>query len=331
MPTLKSHTPKSTPHNHTYSYTHHHPSPSPSHSPPRPTILLLHGFPSTSYDWRHQIPHLTTLGYGILAPDLLGYGLTSKPTNLNAYKTKSMAAEIISLLDAEGLEKVHAVAHDTGCTLLSRMADYFPERLLSCAFLDVPYALPGVRFDLGVVNEMTKAVLGFERFGYVGFLAGKGTGEVLDRYADSFFSLFYPRDPELWVEHVGPTGAMERWLLENRRGGLAEYITEEERAMHQKLMVGHHDSALNWYRALVENINVEDEVEAQIEPVLSMPVLMLCARPSKLELPGLEEGMRRVAKNLVVRRVSTAGHWIQLEAREEVNGILGEFFEGVES
>ncbi|GMF67736.1 unnamed protein product [Aspergillus oryzae] len=322
----KTHTPPKT--QHKYTYTHYPPSPQENRNNPKPTILLLHGFPSTSYDWRHQIPYLSSLGYGVIAPDLLGYGGTSKPTNLAAYKSKSMAAEIISILDAEGIDKVHAVGHDTGCTLLSRLADYFPERLLSCVFLDVPYMRPGERFDLDMVNRVTRDILGFERFGYVGFFAGKGSGGLLDRFV----------------------GAIEQWLLSDNRAPLAPYITEEvstsphkhlmsqeteltklqELKTHQKLLVGNHDSALNWYRALVSNINLEDEKESQITPALSMPVLLTCPKKSELEMPGLEEGMRAVcAGDLVVRRVSTEGHWVQLEAREEVNRFLEEFFEGI--
>ncbi|KOC13575.1 epoxide hydrolase [Aspergillus flavus AF70] len=324
----KTHTPPKT--QHKYTYTHYPPSPQENRNNPKPTILLLHGFPSTSYDWRHQIPYLSSLGYGVIAPDLLGYGGTSKPTNLAAYKSKSMAAEIISILDAEGIDKVHAVGHDTGCTLLSRLADYFPERLLSCVFLDVPYMRPGERFELDMVNRVTRDILGFERFGYVGFFAGKGSGGLLDRFADSFFTLFYPHSPSLWISHLCPTGAIEQWLLSDNRAPLAPYITEEEFKTHQKLLVGNHDSALNWYRALVSNINLEDEKEAQITPALSMPVLLTCPKKSELEMPGLEEGMRAVcAGDLVVRRVSTEGHWVQLEAREEVNRFLEEFFEGI--
>jgi pimeloyl-ACP methyl ester carboxylesterase len=162
--------------NHTYTYIHHPPT------SPKPTILLLHGFPSTSYDWRHQIAHFTAQGYGILAPDLLGYGRTSKPIALAAYKTKSMASEIIEILDHEGISKVHGVGHDTGCTLLSRLADYFPERLLSCSFLDVPYMKPGVHFDLETVNTGTRSVMGFERFGYLEFFVRDEAGDVLDRF-----------------------------------------------------------------------------------------------------------------------------------------------------
>ncbi|KAL4900704.1 hypothetical protein BDW74DRAFT_161401 [Aspergillus multicolor] len=292
-----------------------------------PTILFLHGFPSSCYDWSHQIRFFIQEGYGILAPDLLGYGDTSKPTALEAYKSKTMAAEIVELLDHESIDKVHAVGHDTGCTLLSRLANYFPGRLLSVTFLDVPYSKPGEHFDLPAVNAITRQFLGFERFGYLEFFARPDAGSILDQRSESFFTLFYPADPSLWIEHVGPTGAIERWLLQDRMGPEAGYVTEVERQTHQAIMRNRHASALRWYQALVGNINEQDETQANLDLVLSMPALMVCPQSTKLELPGVEEQMKLFAKDFTFMRVSTTGHWVQLEARDEVNFILKEFFE----
>lgn len=64
----------------------------------KPTFLLLHGFPSSSYDWRFQIKGLTELGYGVVAPDLLGYGDTDKPYELERYRFKTMASDIAQIL-----------------------------------------------------------------------------------------------------------------------------------------------------------------------------------------------------------------------------------------
>ncbi|KAL4874048.1 hypothetical protein BDV12DRAFT_158946 [Aspergillus spectabilis] len=307
---------------HTYSYAYH-----PATRASLPTILFLHGFPSSCYDWRHQVQFFSRQGYGVLVPDLLGYGGTAKPGALDNYKTKSMAAEIIELLDYEGIRKVHAVGHDTGCTLLSRLANYFPDRLLSSTFLDVPYSKPGEHFDLATVNTLTKQFLGFERFGYINFFVSSNAAEILDQHSDSFFPLFYPQDPNLWAEHVGPTGAMKKWLLEDRKGPKPAYISEEERKIHQEIVRNSYGSALKWYHALVENINEQDEAQANIDPVLSMPVMMVCPQPTKLELPGCEAQMSQVAPDLTFKRVSTSGHWVQLEARDEINAILKEFFE----
>lgn len=162
---------------HTYSYAYHPPT-----NASLPTILFLHGFPSSCYDWRHQINFFSQEGYGVLVPDLLGYGNTAKPTTLEDYKTRRMAAEVIELLDHEGINKFHAVGHDTGCILLSRLPNYFPNRLLSCTFLDVPYSKPGGHFDLATVNALTKQFLGYERFGYLEFFTRADAGDIIDQH-----------------------------------------------------------------------------------------------------------------------------------------------------
>lgn len=78
----------------------------------KPTFLLLHGFPSAAHDWRKQIKDLTTAGYGVLAPDLLGYGETAHPTEVEAYAMSKMSAHIAKILEHESLEHVIGVGHD---------------------------------------------------------------------------------------------------------------------------------------------------------------------------------------------------------------------------
>lgn len=91
----------------TYSYIHIAPQ-----LPNTRYILFLHGFPSTSHHWRHQIAFFAAKGYGILAPDLLGFGQTSKPSELDMYRGESMARDIVEILEFEGVEVVVGVAHD---------------------------------------------------------------------------------------------------------------------------------------------------------------------------------------------------------------------------
>ena len=92
---------------HTYRYVKIH-----SHAPHKPYILFLHGFPESLYDWRRQFDYFSSLGYGIIAPDLLGYGGTSKPTDISAYSLKNMVRDVIELLDCEGIGEVYGVGHD---------------------------------------------------------------------------------------------------------------------------------------------------------------------------------------------------------------------------
>lgn len=64
----------------------------------KPTLLLLHGFPSTSSDWSLVAAFFSREGYGVLVPDMLGYGGTDKPTDPDAYRLKKLAQDMIELL-----------------------------------------------------------------------------------------------------------------------------------------------------------------------------------------------------------------------------------------
>jgi soluble epoxide hydrolase/lipid-phosphate phosphatase len=78
----------------------------------KPTFLLLHGFLGSSYDWRKQIADLGAAGYGVLAPDLLGYGETDKPDTLDAYTFSNISRHVVKILEHEKLTQVIGVGHD---------------------------------------------------------------------------------------------------------------------------------------------------------------------------------------------------------------------------
>ncbi|KAJ3565463.1 hypothetical protein NP233_g7615 [Leucocoprinus birnbaumii] len=70
----------------------------------KPIVVLLHGFPSSSFDWHNQVTHLQKLGYGLIVPDMLGYGGTAKPADPSFYKFKDLTQDVIDILDAEGVK-----------------------------------------------------------------------------------------------------------------------------------------------------------------------------------------------------------------------------------
>src|SRR5690242_21404616 len=82
-------------------------------------IVLLHGNPSSSYQWRSVIPHLTGLGRCI-APDLIGMGESAKlpDSGPGSYRFIEHRRYLDALLDALGVdERVTLVVHDWGSTL----------------------------------------------------------------------------------------------------------------------------------------------------------------------------------------------------------------------
>lgn len=74
-------------------------------------VVLLHGFPETSFGWRFQIPELAK-HYRVIAPDLRGYGETEKPSS--GYDKRNMAKDLRVLMTTLGIEKIALVGHDRG-------------------------------------------------------------------------------------------------------------------------------------------------------------------------------------------------------------------------
>jgi len=104
----------------------------------RPCIVLLHGFPTSSWDWHKMIPVLETR-YNIIAPDFLGLGFSDKP--VKDYSISEQADITEHLLDHLQISTYHLLAHDYGDTvaqeLLARSsAGQLKSAILSVCFLN---------------------------------------------------------------------------------------------------------------------------------------------------------------------------------------------------
>lgn len=91
-------------------------------------VVLLHGFPDTSYLWRHQISALTEAGYRAIAPDLRGRGQSEKPERVEEYALTRSVADVAAMLDALGIERAHVVGHDWGAAVAWLFASLQPQR-----------------------------------------------------------------------------------------------------------------------------------------------------------------------------------------------------------
>src|SRR5207302_10302196 len=69
-----------------------------------PLVVLCHGFPELLFSWRHQIPVLARAGYRVVAPDMRGFGESSRPVEVEAYDVVSLCGDMTALLDSLGEE-----------------------------------------------------------------------------------------------------------------------------------------------------------------------------------------------------------------------------------
>lgn len=102
-------------------------------------LLLLHGFPQSHVMW-HTIAARLACDFTVVAADLRGYGASSAPpgdSHHNAYSKRTMAGDMIAVMDRLGFEKFAIAGHDRGGRVAYRMAFDHPERLTRVAVLDI--------------------------------------------------------------------------------------------------------------------------------------------------------------------------------------------------
>jgi pimeloyl-ACP methyl ester carboxylesterase len=100
-------------------------------------VVLLHGWPDTGELWTHQIAALTAAGYRAIAPDLRGFGASSKPADVAAYATPAHVGDVVGLLDALDIPRAHLVGHDWGAAIAWVTAALAPQRVASVTALSV--------------------------------------------------------------------------------------------------------------------------------------------------------------------------------------------------
>src|SRR6185436_3078490 len=104
-----------------------------------PLVVLLHGFPEFWYGWRQQIKPLVDAGFRVVAPDLRGYNLSSKPDRFIDYTADKMAADIRGLIGELGEESALVVGHDWGGSVAWTLAMNHPEVVDRLAILNAAH------------------------------------------------------------------------------------------------------------------------------------------------------------------------------------------------
>ncbi|KAF2109786.1 soluble epoxide hydrolase [Lophiotrema nucula] len=114
---------------------------SPPSSDNKGAVLLIHGFPQTSYQFRHVITPISDAGYRVIAPDYRGAGQSSKP--LQGYEKSQMAEDLHLLVQSHlGIkDKIHVVGHDIGGMIAFAYVSQYSEDVASIVWGECP--LPG--------------------------------------------------------------------------------------------------------------------------------------------------------------------------------------------
>lgn len=107
-----------------------------------PAVLLLHGNPTWSFLWRKVIPPLARAGCRVIAPDLVGLGLSDKPRDPKLHTPDFHARSVTHLIDALGLQRLLIVGQDWGGPILGLVAARRPDLVTGAVFANTSLMAP---------------------------------------------------------------------------------------------------------------------------------------------------------------------------------------------
>ncbi len=257
-----------------------------------PLVLLVHGQPMWGYLYHKMIPPLVKAGYRTIAPDLMGFGLSDKPTEESAYTLQRHAALLTGLIEYLGLTDLTIVGQDWGGPIGFRYAIEHQDNVQALVIMNTPIKTMKMSVMFGIMFKLM-------------FQSGP-LASLLVRRLDMFRKMFFrvgfhrpvPDDVMALYKLPHPTpetragmAAFPKMLATNERHPNAAYISEIDRTLR------------TW----------------------GIPVLVAFSDHD----PGftLDDG-RHIAQRLPNARfvpIRNAGHWLQEDAGEEVAGHIVAF------
>jgi pimeloyl-ACP methyl ester carboxylesterase len=254
--------------------------------------LLLHGFPESRFSWRHQLPLLAGLGWRAIAPDLRGYGESSRPPHKADYGIRHLVDDVAGLFDATGARRRLLIGHDWGAGIAWAFALERRLPLDGLVIMNVPHPAVLAR----VMRASWRQPL---RSWYMGF-----------------FQL--PVLPEAMMT-ANRGRAIERAFtgMAVDKSRFPPEVTSVYR--DNALIPGAMTAMINYYRA---NTGLLAR-RGSTSPVIEVPTLMIWGEQDTAL--GIEntEGYDALVRDFTLHRLPGVSHWVQQEAPEAVNAILG--------
>lgn len=101
----------------------------------KPPLMLVHGWPQTSYCWHHAAPYLSD--FYVIAPDIRGMGDSNREMDISLYQKDEMAKDLFAIADELGINEFYLGGHDWGAAIVQEMAFLQPERIKKLLILNM--------------------------------------------------------------------------------------------------------------------------------------------------------------------------------------------------
>ena len=250
------------------------------------TVLLIHGFPTASWDW-HRIWEKMAGKYHLIAPDMIGFGFSAKPKNYT-YTIMDQADLMEVMMENRGIQKVHLLAHDCGDTvaqeLLARWLDRQGNHIQSIDIQSITLLNGGIFPDMHFPRPIQKILASPIGVYLSPFL---GRRNLAKTFKDIFGKNTQPT----------PTEIDDFWQLINHDGGKV-MIPRIIKYMHERK---HHRD--RWVGALEK---------------CPLPLFHINGADDPISGRHSGEHFKKVAPQVETCFLEGIGHYPQVEAPEEV-------------
>lgn len=247
-------------------------------------VLLLHGFPTSSYDWEPLIIRLQD-SYRLFAPDFLGFGLSDKP-HPHRYSLFEQADLIAAFAQHLDLKEVDLICHDYGDSVGLEIMTRLHEGRLPFEIRSLTLLNGSVYFDLVHLRPIQRILL----WPLIGTLVSRSlTRRIFGRQFSAIFSPHYP-------------------------------ISESELDRHWELLIANNGRAV--YPSLNRYLDERRQfAKKRWEPALENPQRPLCVIWGMFDpvaVAAMAHRMQDRISNAVIHFLDQVGHYPQLEVPDLV-------------
>ena len=259
--------------------------------------ICLHGFPEHSFSWRYQLPMLAKLGFTAWAPNLRGYGNTSRPSAVKDYSLSALVEDVAQLIVASEKKKVTLIGHDWGGFIAWEFAtlNRLPlERLIVC---NCPH--PRSFLESFEWSQLRKSwYMFFFQIPWIPeYLTGLKKGLAIGRLFEKTnrnSAAFPPEVIEVYKRNASQPGALKAMIN-----------------FYRGWRYGSFDRERKWRNN-------------QFDPIATKTLLIWGEEDDFLE-KTLTVSTHKYVADLRTRFLSGASHWVQQERPDEVNDLIQEF------
>ncbi|KAJ2920520.1 hypothetical protein H1R20_g16575, partial [Candolleomyces eurysporus] len=296
----------------------------------KPTLLFIHGFPSLAIDWHHQITFFKAKGYGIVVPDMLGYGGTDKPEEYTEYLHSLLAQDLVDILDHEEVTNAIAIGHDWGARTNSSLAHFHPDRFIGFGFLAVGYTAPNTSVTYDELQAQMTQFIGYNPYGYWEFFASPDAAETIPKHIESFWDLLQAKDTRLWRHNMCPPGATRVFVESDTRTPRDPALAQVQKIHDKEFAKGGFRGPLNYYRVAISAEELEDAKKAPLENyIVQKPVYLGCTERDEICVPIIAQtAARQFCPQATIETFDT-GHWVLLDVPNDVNLALEKWINSI--